>query len=280
MKISIITVNYNDRSGLEQTIKSVIGQTFRDYEYIIIDGCSSDGSVELIKQYEKDISYWVSEPDNGIYNAMNKAIDVVNGEYCIFMNSGDSFSDENTLYDVFSTKPMEDIICGNTVTVNKIRYAPEEITLNYMFCNTLCHQSVIIKSHLMKKYKYDENLKIVADRKFLLQALIIDNCSYKKVDVNIADYDINGFSSNNPVLSRIEYDAVLEELIPQRIRIDYGRVNKGSLYGDTWYDKLFVELRNRQYRKLVYSIVVVIMRICSLFQKSARFITIFPFRIK
>ena len=104
-----------------------------------------------IKQYEKDISYWVSEPDNGIYNAMNKAIDVVNGEYCIFMNSGDSFSDENTLYDVFSTKPMEDIICGNTVTVNKIRYAPEEITLNYMFCNTLCHQSVIIKSHLMKK---------------------------------------------------------------------------------------------------------------------------------
>ena len=89
MKLSVITINFNNRDGLRKTIESVVNQTYNDFEYIIIDGGSTDGSVDVIKEYADRIDYWVSEPDKGIYNAMNKGIDVAKGEYCIFMNSGD-----------------------------------------------------------------------------------------------------------------------------------------------------------------------------------------------
>ena len=92
-KISVITINYNNKSGLEKTIQSVISQTYFELEYIIIDGGSSDGSIDVIKKYENKIDYWISEQDKGIYNAMNKGIAQAHGEYCNFMNSGDCFHD-------------------------------------------------------------------------------------------------------------------------------------------------------------------------------------------
>lgn len=276
MKLSIITVNYNDKVGLKKTIESVVCQAYTDYEYIIIDGGSTDGSYDIIKQYEEQISYWVSERDKGIYNAMNKAIDVAQGEYCIFMNAGDTFCSPMTLADVFAIDCSEDIICGNTVTVEKRKPAPEEITFRFMFSNAICHQSAFIKTSLMAKYKYDEKYRIVSDRKFFLQALILDNCSYKKVSVDIVNYDITGYSAENPVLSRLEYDKVLEELFPSRILCDYGREIKGDLYGEMPYDKLFVEIRNRHYRTMVYSLVVCVLRVISYFKKSASFIHNFP----
>lgn len=280
MKLSIITVNYNDKAGLEKTIESVVCQTYADYEYIIIDGGSADGSYDVIKQYEDQISYWVSERDKGIYNAMNKAIDVAQGEYCIFMNAGDTFCSPMTLADVFATDCSEDIICGNTVTVEKRKLAPEEITFRYMFSNAICHQSAFIKTSLMAKYKYDEKYRIVSDRKFFLQALILDNCSYKKVPVDIVNYDITGYSAENPVLSRLEYDKVLEELFPSRILCDYGREIKGDLYGETTYDKLFVEIRGRNYKGVIYFMTVFFLRLFSIFKKSASFIKQFPLTIK
>ena len=97
MTYSIITVNYNNYEGLRRTIKSVVCQTYKDYEYIIIDGGSTDGSAELIRQYTDHLTFWVSEPDKGIYNAMNKGVAHANGEYLNFMNSGDCFYDENVL---------------------------------------------------------------------------------------------------------------------------------------------------------------------------------------
>lgn len=278
MKLSIITVNYNDLNGLRKTILSVIEQTFNDYEYIIVDGGSSDGSIDAIKEYDKYISYWVSEPDKGIYNAMNKAIDVVQGEYCIFMNAGDVFCSPETLLQVFSHNCSEDIICGNTIMAERCMNAPETITFRYMFSNAICHQCAFIRSSLMAKYKYDEKYKIVSDRKFFLQALILENCSYKSLPINVVNYDIHGFSSANPVMSRLEYDKVLSELFPNRILIDYGRENKGELYGDSMYDKLFVELRGRNYSKIIYVMSVFVMRFFSLFNKSARFIKHFPMR--
>lgn len=278
MKLSIITVNYNDRTGLLNTINSVAVQDFIDYEYIIIDGGSNDGSVDIIKENEPYITYWVSEPDKGIYNAMNKAIDVARGEYCIFMNAGDIFCSSQTLSNLFSCNFTEDIICGNTITVTKIRKAPTEITFNYLFNHAICHQSAIIKTSLMTKYKYDEKYKIVADRKFFLQSLIYDNCSYRSVDVDVVKYDINGFSSQNPVLSRLEYDNVLEELFPRRILLDYGRIIKGNLYGESMYDKLYVELRSRKYSKVIYILTVLVMNVFSIFNKSAKFIKHYPLR--
>ena len=91
MKLSIITVNRNNKDGLEKTIRSVIRQTSHDYEYIIIDGASTDGSPEIIRNYEENITYWISEPDTGIYNAMNKGIRKAQGDYCLFLNSYSSF---------------------------------------------------------------------------------------------------------------------------------------------------------------------------------------------
>ena len=89
MKLSIITVNYNDAKGLERTIKSVISQSYQDFEFIIIDGGSSDGSLDIIKKYERHIDYWVSEPDGGIYQGMNIGLRQAKGDYVNFMNSGD-----------------------------------------------------------------------------------------------------------------------------------------------------------------------------------------------
>ena len=278
MKLSIITVNFNDKEGLLKTIKSVVMQHFDDYEYIIIDGGSQDGSVEVIKENKSYISYWISEPDKGIYNAMNKAIEVAQGEYCIFMNAGDVFCEPQTLSDYFALNCTEDIICGNTITSAKIIKAPNEITFKYLFSHAICHQSAFVRTSLMKKYKYDETYKIVADRKFFLQALIVENCSYKGVDVNVVNYDINGYSSQNPVLSRLEYNKVLEELFPHRILCDYGRNLNGDLYGTSMYDKLFVELRSRQYSKVVYVMTVITMNLLSIFNKSANFIKHFPLK--
>lgn len=276
MKLSVITVNYNDKEGLLKTVQSVVGQSFKDYEYIIIDGGSTDGSVEVLEKYAGKITYWVSEPDKGIYNAMNKAIDVANGEYCIFMNSGDTFCASTTIANVFACGRSDDIICGNTITIEKRKQAPEEITFKYLFSNTICHQSAFIRTSLMAKYKYDEKYKIVSDRKFFLQALILDNCSYANVPVDIVNYDITGYSAENPVQSRMEYDQVLKELFPIRILYDYGRETQGLLYGETMYDKLFIELRCRNYKPLIYTLNVVLMYIISVVKPSAEFIKKFP----
>lgn len=275
MKLSIITINYNNSEGLRKTIESVVNQTWYDFEYIIIDGGSTDGGVEIIKEYASRIDYWVSEPDKGIYNALNKGLAVAKGEYCNFMNSGDCFYSFSTLEQVFASKPMVDIICGNTFT-DKLKAPPKTITFDTLFNVSICHQCAFIRTSLMKKYGYDEKYKIVADRKFFLQALIFDNCSYQSIDVDVVKYDITGFSAVNPVLSRLEYDQVLEELIPERIRVDYGNKYKGKLYGDSWYDKLFVEIRRRNYKGLIYFVVVLLLRFLAIFKSSAKFISNYP----
>lgn len=277
MKLSVVTINYNNRDGLRKTIESVVNQTFKDFEYIIIDGGSTDGSVDVIKEYKDKIDYWISEPDKGIYNALNKGVAVAKGEYCNFMNSGDSFYSHTTLEEVFNNKPSSDLLCGITHS-DKVKLPPREITFDFLFNGCICHQCAFIRTSLMKKYGYDENYKIVSDRKFFVQALILDNCSYQALNVDVVKYDITGFSAVNPVLSILEYDKVLEELIPERIRIDYGKKYKGELYGDTWYDKLFVEVRKRQYKGLVYCVVVLLLRIIALIKGSAKFIYNYPFR--
>lgn len=277
--ISVITINYNNDDGLRKTIDSVVNQKYDDYEYIIIDGGSTDDSVEIIKDYADRIAYWVSEPDKGIYNAMNKGIDVANGDYCIFMNSGDAFCDTRTIESVVALGLNADIICGNTIMPHR-QEPPKDITFSSLYSGSLCHQCAFIRTELMKKYKYDEKYKIVSDRKFFVQALILDNCSYKTVDVDIVEYDINGFSANNRALSDYEYSCVLEELIPERIRLDYGRRSFGGLYGDTDYEKFFIEIGKRNYRGLVYTISNMILRLISIFKRSATFSRIFPLRLK
>lgn len=274
MILSVITINYNNLSGLKKTIKSVLSQEHLYFEFIIIDGGSTDGSKDEILKNIDNIDYWVSEPDKGIYNAMNKGIDVANGEYCIFMNSGDVFHSSDVLKK-FNEKAIDsDIICGDTLIMNcnkEFKKAPESITLDYLFSNALCHQSVFIRTALMKKYHYDETLKIVSDRKFFLQTLIISGCSYSAIDIIVSDYDIYGFSAHNRDKSNDEYSKVLNELIPKRILQDYGKRQLGQLYGESDYEKFFLETKNRKYSKLVYSLSVAIIKLISIFRDSAKY---------
>lgn len=284
MKLSVITINYNDKNGLRKTIESVISQTAREeIEFIVIDGGSKDGSREVIEEYGNKIDYWVSEQDKGIYNAMNKGVSVAHGDYCNFMNSGDTFHDHNVVKSFVEMNLSEDIICGNTTTVEEKPWhihPAEEITFDTLFNSSLNHQSAFIKTSIMKKYGYDENLKIVADRKFFLQALIFDNASYKSINLDIADYDVTGLSSSNRFASKDEYNSVLKSLIPERIRVDYGRRNNGSLYGDSDYERLFSELKGRTFKKIVYTATVLFIRAVSIFKKNASFIKSFPIILK
>ena len=130
MKYSIITINLNNSAGLRKTIESVVNQTFQDFEYIIIDGGSTDGSVDIIKEYSSRIDYWVSEPDRGIYNAMNKGIVQAHGDYINFMNSGDCFSKNTILEEIYADLSF-DFVFGKARTIpnNTILSPSKNITL-------------------------------------------------------------------------------------------------------------------------------------------------------
>ena len=136
MKLSIITINYNNLEGLKKTYESVVCQTWTDYEWIIIDGGSTDGSREFIEEHQDKFAYWCSEPDKGVYNAMNKGIAKAQGEYLNFMNSGDRFYDHQTLNEVFSSGFQEDILYGNELQYNEMNVIkdllPDNLTLHFL----------------------------------------------------------------------------------------------------------------------------------------------------
>jgi glycosyltransferase involved in cell wall biosynthesis len=149
IKLSIISININNKNGLRKTIESVVNQNFTNFEYIVIDGGSSDGSVEIIKEFEDKISYWISEPDKGIYNAMNKGIQVAKGEYLLFLNSGDWLVDEVKLSDVIENLNVFDLIIYDLFFVEEHNQSrkkhPVDITLSYIIEKTISHPSTFIK---------------------------------------------------------------------------------------------------------------------------------------
>ncbi len=200
-KLSVITINYNNSKGLEKTINSIVNQTFADFEYIIIDGGSLDNSVEIIKKYSTKISYWVSEKDNGIYNAQNKGVAITKGEYCLFLNSGDSLVNDAVLTNVFSQKYSSDIIYGDMQTMDeneKIQHRkmPSTIGLIQLFRDTLWHPVSFIKRELFLKYgNYNEQFKIVADYEFFVRVIIKEKISTKHIPLEIALFDTSGISS-------------------------------------------------------------------------------------
>ena len=238
MKYSVVTINYNNHVGLRQTIESVVSQTYDDYEYIIIDGGSTDGSVDVINMYANEIYYWVSEKDHGIYHAMNKGVNHSHGDYCIFMNSGDTFYDNRVLEIVSRCLTNEDILVGKVVIddQNHIISPPPmsgQMTLYHLYSGSIPHQGAFIKTDLLRKYPYDETLKISSDWKFFVQTLILDNCSIRYIDEFVACYDMNGFSAANPKLMREEKDKVLEEMFPSRVLADYHRMKDSECLTQT-----------------------------------------------
>ena len=165
MKVSVITINYNNIQGLKTTIQSVISQSYKDMEYIIVDGGSTDGSVDLLVEYSDKISKCICEPDNGVYNAMNKGVSIASGEYCIFMNSGDSFWNSEVLENIFSKHIDVDVLAGKTYCFKNGRFssmqsAPKKVTMKYLYANSINHQAMLIKTALLREYPYDETLKV------------------------------------------------------------------------------------------------------------------------
>ena len=224
MKLSIITVNYNDAVGLERTIKSVISQTFQEYEFIIIDGGSTDGSADVIKKYANHIYYWVSERDGGIYPGMNKGLRQARGEYVNFMNSGDCFHSSDVLHRIFSLDTNSDIITGTHVGSPHPNVGQNGVSLYDLYTGAIDHQASFIRREVALRYPYDEKYKIVSDWKFFIQALILDNCSFYYTDIIVVDVDMTGISNNNHELDRKEREMVLKEFFPERILQDYQKM--------------------------------------------------------
>lgn len=217
IKLSILTVNLNNISGLQKTIESVIPQTFTDYEFIIIDGGSTDGSMDVIKKYQDNITSWVSEPDKGIYNAMNKGIKMAKGEYCLFLNSGDCLVDGYSLEQFMNESAKEDFIYGNLDTARGPRKYSNKLSFMTFFSGTITHQAVFIKTGLFQKYGlYDESLTIVADWQFFLKTIIVGNCTYKHIDKSLCNYDVTGVSTNPKYQSQVasQREKVLREMFP------------------------------------------------------------------
>lgn len=282
MKLSIITINYNNAEGLRKTLASVASQTFHDFEHIIVDGGSTDGSVEIIEAYASDVARstsscvptggdgcyaavygkdstlakgaqpykvrWLSEPDSGIYNAMNKGIEIAlgrrvvnafnrselvedknkgikmaNDEYLLFLNSGDYLVDADTLKNVFEDANDVDIIYGDRINVyedgsqKKVNYFPDKITGSFMYHSMISHQASFIKSDLFVKYGlYREDLKYASDWEFFLKTFLLYNCTYQHIHQYVVYFDCLGISSvaNNNKEMWEERKRVFVETLP------------------------------------------------------------------
>lgn len=262
-ELSIITVNLNNKCGLELTAKSVLSQQKKDLiEWIVIDGGSNDGSLEIIENHIDYISYWISEPDDGIYNAMNKGIDVVTGNYILFLNSGDALCNSNVFENLYKSiyYGKYDYLAGNTVLVNN-KYklgevkSPECISAAFFFRDNLCHQSVFIHKKRFKNKRYDQSLRIVSDAKFFFEDIILNNASYKHLSFDVSNYDLSGISASNWYTTSLEKQKYLHEFLPPRIYCDYEHL----VFGNTVLEKLLSRLSNNSVRYKLITVVAVIL---------------------
>lgn len=236
-KISIITINYNNLKGLKATAESIISQSCKDFEWIVIDGGSNDGSKEYIESISLHIDYWISEPDKGIYNAMNKGTAKATGEYCWYMNSGDSLYDTGTIENLLKTGLYGDIVTGIAAIekngmVTQIAYPRKANMFNLLnFVNksflekgrlvgsSIMHQASLIRRELVVKFPYDEKYKIASDYKLWLVLFIQENSSYQPINIYVCHFDGSGCSSNP--ITRKETSDIIEEMFPERILNDY-----------------------------------------------------------
>lgn len=216
-RITIITINYNDASGLQKTMESVLNQDNSNFDYIVIDGESTDGSLEIIKSFSSDLFYWVSEKDLGIYNAMNKGLRKVQTEYVLYLNSGDTFYTEKIIshLETIILNFPRDLIYGNLNILDKIPFIKNytsTFTFKYFLNNSLPFPASLIKKELIEKAGYfDENLRIVSDWKFFLLIFTKLDATYFHTEEVLVNFDTNGISSNSPDLIRSETKKVLKE---------------------------------------------------------------------
>ena len=202
--LSIITVNFNNAVGLKKTVQSVLGQDFKNWEYLIIDGGSTDGSKEIIEANAASLSHWVSEPDEGIYHAMNKGIAKAEGEYLLFLNSGDFLADTTALSRFIGHQGFTgDIIYGDYLFAEGSKKYPDELYPAYFMKTSLPHQSTLFKASVFDKLgSYDLQFPMGADRAFYIKAHLADNIKFAHVPVFLTHFDLSGISNDPEWKSR------------------------------------------------------------------------------
>jgi len=224
--ISIITVVYNSKNMLENTIQSVSNQHFKSFEYIIVDGSSTDGTVDIIKQYETNFSRWISEKDTGIYNAMNKGVGLSNGEWVFFLNAGDVFVNENVLENI--SKFLEnnvndsssiervgeryDVVYGDILKYDKsgklfVKKSTPPGDKHKMY---FCHQSVFCRTTICREIPFDEKYPMSADFKFFKLAFL-KGFRFKQTDLPITIFDTTGISNKNRIEGLLENIKIIKE---------------------------------------------------------------------
>ena len=263
MRLSLITINYNNRSGLLKTIESVVSQSFTDYEWIVIDGGSIDGSRELIVEHSSRISYWVSEPDNGIYHAMNKGIDHAKGDYLLFLNSGDWFYDKTSLERSLAHDFDADVMYGNCVfhyaDHETKHYYPSKLTFEFLYRSSLSHCSSFIKREVLTKEHYNENYRIVSDLEFWVK-LAFSGGTFHHLDEFVSVFDTTGISSTNHKLDKTERKQMLSQYVPEMVAADYDRLKamQTQLSDEQVKDVLQYGRKKKLYHKMIaFSLVLI-----------------------
>lgn len=261
MKISVVTVCYNSVDTIEETMLSVLNQTYPDIEYIMIDGGSTDGTVEIIKKYAARIAYWVSEPDKGIFDAMNRGISVATGNYINFMNSGDKFYANNVLEKVVKkVKDNPDFIAGIALIREKKRipglWTPirKNFTMPEIVRGGICnHQACLIKKDLLN-CGYDIKHRLIADELFFVKKVALEKATYQPINLIVSNYDSSGVSSSPYVLDEIKdsrrnfyIDNIGEELF-DKYNLEYNSLKNKSL-------RLM-----RRFKRLVFRLIVWLQR--------------------
>ena len=270
MKLSIITINFNNLDGLKRTYESVVFQTWTDYEWIVIDGGSTDGSREFIEAHKDKFAYWCSEPDKGVYNAMNKGIVKANGEYLNFMNSGDSFYDEHTLKNVFSQELVADLVYGDWTRVypdhEEFKAAPHDAFYVTVFFENVCHQAMFIKCNVLRQRGYDDNMYILADWKRWIE-MSLEGQTFQYIPLTICRFEATMGLSENVSEQHSRERERLYDLMPVEISRQIKKYNK--LYFQNWeynnnpiiYDTIRIASKGSSYKTKLIHINLSIIKI-------------------
>ncbi len=201
-KVSVITIVWNCVNELQATIDSVVAQDYEHIEYIVVDGASTDGTLELIRANEVHITTWISEPDKGIYDAMNKGVELATGDYINFMNAGDTFYAPDVISAMFTPTSSADILYGNIncqLHIGDYLWRPyplEQMTQRMV----MGHQSIFAKSALMKELRFDTSYRSSGDYDFVYRCYQ-RGCSFEYRDVTVGNFESEaGISNNNYAL--------------------------------------------------------------------------------
>lgn len=261
-KITVVTVTYNAGKYLEKTINSVISQNYQNLEYIIVDGGSTDTTLSIIKKYESKISFWISEKDDGIYDAMNKGVSFASGDWVNYMNAGDSFVDSRVISDIFSSRLEADLIYGDSFfcdAFGKGRLIKAKGIETLWAALNFNHNSLFAKKDCLVEFPFDISYKIVADSKFVINCFM----SGKKllyVDIPVNNYLTGGYSDSNTVMRTVErWKLVSDYQLSSNEKI-YNHYFRRLKYDNFYVDKWLIIEKNK-ISKLAAFFISIVLRV-------------------